>query len=539
MATASKTPAAKNTQTSKDTNKKAEEVTKQKGATATASGGKGKGGKGKSAEREVIHPDVKVVVHREELGNALTADKAMKILGWTEESEDESFGANFMMKDENKNKIRCVNNTGNRPFDEAWCLQLAQDILNKHYAFNGETVVIGKTGRVLSGQHRLPALVIAKQRWDNDEKWRDKWPEEPTIDTLVVYGVEETPFVTRTLDNTKTRTFADALFADTAIFAKYKEKKQRLTLVRMVDYCVSFLWERLWLKKDAWEPRKSNATALEFMARHPHVVQAVQHIAEENAGESNDANRIGKYISPGIAAGLLYLMGASNSDNVDYHKADSKKEGSGKKALINWDNWEKACEFWMLFASGDKELKGVHEALKALVNENTGRQGSRNEKVAVFIKAFNLFLQGKKVTANALKLNYVEKENGAIVLDDYPECTVADGKGLDRGKQTAEKPEEDEPEEDDVAESIEEAKERVKAESLAAKKAGKGKGKKAQEPVEEEEEEEGSDEPGEGDDEDDADEDADVEEEEEEGEEDLPEEEGADDDESDDEDEDE
>jgi hypothetical protein len=157
--------------------------------------------------RHVVYPEITVGKH---IGpNALTAEQAKTLLLWeTEEEygarrlEDEpslqkddpkvTFGERYLLKDSSGQKVTCWNNSNNRPFSESWARAIAQDILNKMWRLNCETVIIGRTGQVLSGQHRLVGLVLAQQmrHGKNKDKWDTLWPdgEDPTLETLIAYG---------------------------------------------------------------------------------------------------------------------------------------------------------------------------------------------------------------------------------------------------------------------------------------------------------------------------------------------------------------
>jgi hypothetical protein len=454
--------------------------------------------------------DFNVRLFRHADNKPMTADKMMELLGWKSESEDNQFGDDYLFIDETKTKVRLENNDHNRPFTITWAEQLAQDILTKNFQFNGETFIFGENGNCLSGQHRGVALVLAKQKWEKNptSEYRRIWgDDEPTIECIVIEGISEDPKVKRTLDNVKPRSLSDVLFADTSIFSKIKNAAERSKLTRYVDGAVNFLWERLLRKADAYEPRKSHAAALDFIAYHPHVLQAVQHIHNEN-GEKE--NRIGMFVSPGLAAGMLYLMGASGSEDDNYYGTVPTKEGSGKKG-INWVNWDKAKQFWTEFANG--KLDALTDAMTELVKDNPqGREPTRDEKVSLFIKAWNLYQDDEELTKDNLVLEYGPFE-GKTVLYDYP---VVMPHGIDKGTtkdprkkmeelEAKKKAKEEREAETEAKKAEREAekerikkekeakkaeKDRLKAEKAAAKKAKKSKDEEDEDEDEEDEDEE-------------------------------------------------
>ena len=154
--------------------------------------------------RKVVYPELTI---RPLSGdNRLYAEQAKELLGWTPLGQEEK--GHYTLLDAMGNRVRCVNNDRNRPFDESHARKLAQDILNGHWKLNGESIIVGKTGLILSGQHRLAALVYAWQLWGSTAQgnhWSSKWEQEPSIETLLVCGIDESPEVTRTLDNVKPR----------------------------------------------------------------------------------------------------------------------------------------------------------------------------------------------------------------------------------------------------------------------------------------------------------------------------------------------
>jgi hypothetical protein len=174
------------------------------------------------------------------------------------------FPAHF--RDEEGNLVRCWNNCKNRWFDEPRARLYAQEILQRNWAgpstfpgetVNGETIVIGRTGIVLSGQHRLIGLVLAFQMWLGKNKlhWQKYWQEEPFLESLIVTGVSEHPCIVRTLDNVKSRTLADTLYTSEVFDGltlpeangetqRTLRPKERMELARMLDSAVDLLWKR-------------------------------------------------------------------------------------------------------------------------------------------------------------------------------------------------------------------------------------------------------------------------------------------------------
>jgi hypothetical protein len=118
-------------------------------STAKPTSAKPKGRKKAAVERPVKYPTRTAEVRLVETGNPIDATLAKELLGW-EELDDSA--DNYLLTDEDGKKIQCVNNAHNRPFNETWARTLAQDILNGHWRDNGEAIVIGKSGQVLSAR---------------------------------------------------------------------------------------------------------------------------------------------------------------------------------------------------------------------------------------------------------------------------------------------------------------------------------------------------------------------------------------------------
>jgi len=145
-----------------------------------------------------VYPDVEVRVC---VGNeALTCAHAKQLLGWKTETRTVKFHDRYLFKDEENCKVQCSCNRKNRPFDDSWARSIAQDILNKRWKLNLETIIIGRDGQVLSGQHRLIGLILACQLWQKHSYWSKVWNTEPSIETLVAFGADESEEATRTLD---------------------------------------------------------------------------------------------------------------------------------------------------------------------------------------------------------------------------------------------------------------------------------------------------------------------------------------------------
>lgn len=422
-----------------------------------------KGNKQQTPEREVIYdkPSVNVCIG----DKALTAEVAKQLLGWREVESDF-----YHLKDYEKNRVWLEHNARNRPFDEDWSRSIAQDILQHHWQFNMENIIVGRTGLVLSGQHRLVGLILASQMWAAQPHWKDKWDKEPSIDVTIALGASEEPHVVRTFDNVKPRSPADVFFTDEKLFATFAPK-DRKELCQIMDKAVRTLWYRTGAHNNAWTPHRTNSESVDFVERHKRLPLAVKHLWEDSK-----AGKLAKYLSTlGYASALLYLMGASASDGVKYRAADELSE---KK--INFANWDKALEFWTLLASDSPTMKAVKEARRPLaqgewdgyifVRRGTGQDrdtvngGTIHERLACLCKAWSRFVNGQKIRAEDLltEEDYKIKEDGAQLFVSFYDVS-----GIDLGdtvSQRSKDKEQDELEEEGSEPSEEEIEARKKAE---------------------------------------------------------------------------
>jgi len=403
---------------------------------------------------EVPYPELSVKICSGE--EALTVPQAKQLLGWEEETDEVKFGSDYLLTDLNKVKVRCNHNVKNRPLYRGIVETLKQEHLRKRWQLNGEPIIIGRTGLILNGQHTLISLVLAAQELEKDSVWSDSWEGTPmTMDKVVVFGIEETDNVVNTMDTCKPRSLADVIYRS-EFFANLSSK-DRKAIARTCDYAIRFVWSRTGASHNAFAPRRTHAEALDFLQRHPRLLDSVQHIHAENGGGQN---QIGKFISPGYAAGLLYLMGSCESDPDSYSTNEPREEP------LKWDRWDDACEFFVLLAAGSEEMDSVRKALGRILDDEGG---SIPERSALLVKAWNRYSAfSGPVDSKNLKLEYHTDDDGVRTLAECP--TVG---GIDLGSSSvAERVPDPTPEE------IEE-RAAVEREKRAAKKKGGGKAKAA------------------------------------------------------------
>lgn len=348
----------------------------------------------------------------------LTSDDIDVMMGWETEEEYQRrmvqenggelthylYGDVFHCLDEYGKKVRCHNNAGNRSFDEEWCEYIIDMVLNGVWAgplmmpgetINGETIRISRYGRVLSGQHQMTACkranqrlqkLRAKSREEADQKypaWKDH--EQVVIETLVVLGLSEDERILRTIDYVKPRTVADMLY--TMPLFRGNTPVERKEMTRMTSAAIDTLWART-----ATKGYKTHPEVVGFLERHKRLLKCVEHLFVLNKPHADDGRRISKHrISPGICSALKYLMASAGPKTEgDVYRNEFPPSEKG----LDWSLWDKAEEFWELFAKHDS-FEQVRHALGKLLDslptkdDNIGLGGRIGEKLAILSRAWS------------------------------------------------------------------------------------------------------------------------------------------------------
>lgn len=407
----------------------------------------------KPTEREVVYPKPGATLYA--VGSSsgpLTADVAKELLGFEEVKKDFSREVNSLLG------IKAVlnNNISNRPIYTSTVQALSQEILRKRWKLNGEPIILGVTGLDLNGQHTLLAMILAVQLWEENPDAYPGWEEAPTIDKFVIVGIDESDEVVNTMDTCKPRSLADVIFR--SHYFEKMESSDRRKCAKICDYAVRMIWNRTGIG-NAFELRRTHSESLAFIENHPKLLECVKFCYEEE-GEATDKGKISCYINVGFAAALMYLMGSSNTDPSNYQDSDNPNED-----MLNWDNWEKACDFWVSLAGSELSTSGLKKFYNAHLREY-GVPGVK-EKCYMLAKAWILF--SDVGNTKAMSLSYEENEDGIRCLAEFPTTGGIDigepGDAVDtaRAKKTIEKPiveetEEEEEEEEATEEPIVEVK---------------------------------------------------------------------------------
>lgn len=396
--------------------------------------------------RAVLYPEVSVAICQGE--SALTEEKAKELLGCEETDDKGKSSDGSVFTDLEGKRYRCWNNDRNRPFYNSTEETLAQEILRRRMKFNGETLIIGKTGLNLSCQHRLRALIRACQLWRKNPDAYPEWTTQPVLETIVVFGIEEDDETVNTIDTGRPRSLADVLYRS-ELFAGSTSSERRV-LAKATDYGIRTLWERTGVSKQPWAPLRTHSESLDFIARHPRLLEAVKHLHEEDGGGDG---KVSKFLSPGHASGLLYLMAAARSDRSAYLVSG----GDPHEANLDMSLWDKAIEFWTLIAGQDKSMAGLRASLGSLLERNLATTDARR---GILVNAWNLFIADETITQDAIDLEWTQNDDGVYVLTT---CPTIGGVDVGNASQDDEELSQDE---------VEANKERVKAESQAKKTAG-------------------------------------------------------------------
>jgi hypothetical protein len=325
--------------------------------------------------------------------NALTVEEAKKILGWGEVEEKEE-GCCMALYFVLKKWIKLTNNKKNRPINIGWLMNLRQQNLRKKWKFNGETIIIGVGGELLSGQHRLLAFILAwyEIHGANKAHWEDTWKKGITLETLIVSGVSEDDETFATLNSGKPATLTDFLYRSQ--FFASREEKGKALLVKATANAIRMLWKRVGNDDSAFDMSKSVPEFLDFLTRHPKLIDAVVHVAEENGA------KVDRHLANlGYSAALLYLMATSESDGCAYRNA--LREGdSPTEEMLDFSRWDKACEFWVMMGNHFLASK-VTEAIKLSIHDSL--KGSLDERCAVVCMAWSKFLGTEDENFDELK----------------------------------------------------------------------------------------------------------------------------------------
>lgn len=367
-------------------------------------------------EREVLYPPKELrdqgILYQYEgcYGDkAITVEQSQAMLGWTEVGSKE--GSHFT--DRNGKHIYCEYNLTNREIKWAEVEKLVQVHLTHRYRFNGEDILIGMYGSVLNGQKSMIAHVLAEQDRLRDlegaRKWVRYWDGPITMEKGVKFGISEDDEVVDTLDTAQPRTLKDVMYRSE--YLRTLPTEIRSAASKIADYAIRLTWARTGAGDIAFTKYGTHDAMKEFLSRHPGLIKAIKWMAEEDAekvefpnadGKVAKKGRVSLIIEPSRAAGLLYLMGMSATPSAVYRYA----QPDPTEQVCDDTNWDKAEDFWTGLVGGSEDLKPVRTVLALLVDKDTGRPPTSDEKITVIWKAWTRFLKGQKLVPELLKPRY-------------------------------------------------------------------------------------------------------------------------------------
>lgn len=372
----------------------------------------------------------------------LSAQQARDLLGWRQSPDANKPFTEYLLTDAHGIPTKCDNVEKQRPFYLASTKQWIGEILGGHWngdggETNGEAFIVSNTALVIDGKHRLIGLVLAEQEWlKNPDKYPFWSKEAPKIHCFINFGVREDIRSVNTINTGKPRSLADSIFASglfgTMDASKSKDKRLIKNLSRMLDYAVRLMWSRTGASEDAFAPKRTHAESLDFIQRHPKILQCVKHIYEENGKD----DKLKAYPSPGYAAALLYLMGSAKTERENDAGTGYTQVSCPTEDLLDWSLWDKAAMFWTDLADATNPKLNY---LRSEVAELMDQEGSsfREERTALIIKAWFQYSHDEPINAKTIGLETVKNPDGRTSLAETPLCgeVFGDVCGIDLGPQ--------------------------------------------------------------------------------------------------------
>lgn len=368
--------------------------------------------------------------------NPLTVEVAKDLLGWCTEDElrDKQFES---LTPEEQKKVKssknvsleeftpllnldgkaiyCFHNNENRPFKPQPANDYELEILRKKWKFNGESIIIDKYGRLHDGQHRLVGLILAAETWKKDAKkakdeqdYQQFWDEEPYIETVVVLGIDGDDETVNTIGTGVRRSLEDVLYR--SVYFEGKSTAEKKALAKVTSWAIKLIWDRTAQKDASYAPRRPHSESMDFIARHEQLLKCVRAIFDGGG----DSQKFANLIPLGYAAGLMYLMATATSDVETYGVTNSE-------ASLDFKLWDKAEEFWVDVADNGKATEPLREALLK-IPETAGGSFARDLRCGLCIKAWNLYSDGEKITADKIELEVGENEIGQPFIAESPKC---------------------------------------------------------------------------------------------------------------------
>jgi len=239
-------------------------------------------------------------------------------------------------------------NEGNRKLSDRGIQFLYQQMVSGDWQLTADTIKIGKNGRLLDGQHRLQALV--------------KYGKP--LEMFVAEGLDDKVF--SVLDTGKNRTAADVLGVQ-----GYKSSNALAGSIRAI-----LLFKAGINTREGKTNKASNTAVLEFAESNPDIHEVINYC--------NGIYRQFRYLSHSNLTMLYWILSKKNQTKADI--------------------------FFERYATGIdlSETSPIRHLRERLLKDSVNRTKLKpQDKIALFIFAWNAYLQGKKMQQLTLQKNYV------------------------------------------------------------------------------------------------------------------------------------
>lgn len=377
--------------------------------------------KGKVLQVELYLPEGAVEVNGVpcQQNPPLTVEQVKAILGWQEEPEGGKW-KDYKLIDVYGNKVKLAGVKANRPFRIGLAKRYANEFVRGKWRFNGESFVIDSNGQFQDGQHRGVGFVLADQMREKDPgKWKEylgaAGKSGLTLDALIVRGVPPNDDVVDTLNTGQKRTLGDVIYRNHTIANARKgayTDKELVVLSNILAGALRLVWMRVVNKAVNDAPHFPHSEAMDFLKAHSDLTKAVLQVWDYEDGSEK---RISKSMTVAYAGGLFYLMACSKTDPEQFMEQGVH--------VLDLSNWDKAKEFWDIFASGRGGAGSPMLRAKDIVKTiEAGSAMGREEIIRTVVKAWNLWTEGKKSVARdtVVVSKAMNEEKEMMVLAEAP-----------------------------------------------------------------------------------------------------------------------
>ena len=278
--------------------------------------------------------------------------EAKDLLGWTEGTEEEPLESGDRVYSINGRNVRLDNNLKNRPMQKSLVTAYVTEIIRGKWRINGEPIILNCYGAVEDGQHRLTAVVVANEMWEEDPERFENLEKGPfNLETIVVTGIEPSPEVTNTINTGRKRTTGDVFFRANELADLSPGKQKQVS--NILAQAVRLVWLRCGGKTVSDAPKLPISEAVDFLNRHPKLRDSVKFIWNLNQPVDGGApNRVKRHMSLPYATAIHYLASTRLTDPNKY--VEDGKVDTGETRFAN--------EFFELLASdaNEKEEPIIH-----------------------------------------------------------------------------------------------------------------------------------------------------------------------------------